>query len=135
MEYKYLDFRNMYKGLKKSCKNVRWKTSVTQFEMNGLKNTAKSIRNIKTGKYKLSKYQKFIIYEPKLRHITATRIVDRQIQRSLCDTTIYQLLTKSFIYSNAACQVGKGTDFALNDFKKQLRKHYQHYGTKGYYYI
>lgn len=133
MEYEYLDFRNMYKGLKRSCKNVRWKTSVTQFEMNGLKNTAKSIRNIKTGKYRLSKYQKFIIYEPKLRHITATRIVDRQIQRSLCDTTIYRLLTKSFIYSNAACQVGKGTDFALNDFKKQLRKHYQHYGTDGYY--
>lgn len=133
MEYEYLDFRNMYKGLKRSCKNVRWKTSITQFEMNGLKNTAKSIRNIKTGKYKLSKYQKFTIYEPKLRHITATRIVDRQIQRSLCDTTVYNLLTKPFIYSNAACQKGKGTDFALKDFKKQLQKHYRHFGTDGYY--
>lgn len=56
LEEEYLDFKNMYKGLKKCCKNVRWKTSVTQFEMNGLKNTAKTLRDIKSGKYKLSEY-------------------------------------------------------------------------------
>lgn len=133
MNQKYLNFKNMYKAANKCCNNVRWKTSVTQFEMNKLKNTTNSIRNIKIGKYKLSKYQTFTIYEPKLRSITATRIIDRQIQRSLCDTTVYNLLTKSFIYSNAACQKGKGTDFALKDFKKQLQKHYRKFGNTGYY--
>ena len=29
LEQEYLDFKNMYEGLKKCCKNVRWKTSVT----------------------------------------------------------------------------------------------------------
>lgn len=86
----------MYKALKRACKNVRWKTSVTQFELNGLKNTAKSIREIENGKYKLSKYQEFEIYEPKHRHITATRIKDRQIQRSICDNYFYPNITKSF---------------------------------------
>ena len=133
MEQEYLDFKNMYKGLKKCCNNVRWKTSVSQFEMNGLKNTAKALRDIKSGKYKLSEYQNFTIYEPKLRHITATKIRDRQIQRSMCDTTLYDLLTKSFIHSNGACQKGKGTTFVLNDFKKQLQKYYRKHGNDGYY--
>lgn len=133
LEQEYLDFKNMYEGLKKCCKNVRWKTSVTQFEMNGLKNTAKALRDIKSGKYKLSEYQNFTIYEPKLRHITATKIRDRQIQRSVCDTTLYDLLTKSFIHSNGACQKGKGTTFVLNDFKRQLQKYYRKHGNDGYY--
>lgn len=99
----YLEFDKMYEALKRSCRNVRWKTSVTQFELNGLKNTAKTLREIREGKYKISKYQEFEIYEPKHRHITATRIKDRQLQRSLCDNHIYKEITKSFIYDNCAC--------------------------------
>lgn len=86
MNYEYTEFSAMYKALKKCCKNVRWKTSVTQYELNGLKNTARVISVIESGKYKLLPYQEFEIYEPKHRHITATRIRDRQVQRSLCDT-------------------------------------------------
>ena len=123
----------MYAALKKVCRNVRWKTSVTQYEMNGLKNTAKLIREIESGTYKLSEYQEFEIYEPKKRHITATRIRDRQVQRSLCDNYLYEILTKSFIYSNGACQKGKGTDFVLKDFKKQLQGYYRRRGSEGYY--
>ena len=133
MEQDYLTFDNMYKGLKKCCNGVRWKTSVTQFEMNALKNTAKAISDLKSGNYKLSDYQSFTIYEPKLRHITATKIKDRQVQRSLCDTTLYNLLTKSFIHSNGACQKGKGTEFVLKDFKKQLQRYYRKHGNEGYY--
>lgn len=133
MDKEYLLFENMYKGLKLSCKNVRWKSSVSQFELNALKNTAKAIRSISNGTYKLSDYQKFTIYEPKLRHITATRIKDRQIQRSLCDTVLYKEITKSFIHSNGACQRGKGIDFVLKDFKNQLHKFYRKHSNDGYY--
>ena len=65
MRYTYLEFGRMYKSLKKCCKNVRWKTSVTQYELNGLKNTAKVTDTIKGGKYKLLPYQEFEVYEPK----------------------------------------------------------------------
>lgn len=123
----------MYKALKRACKNVRWKTSVTQFELNGLKNTAKSIREIENGKYKLSKYQEFEIYEPKHRHITATRIKDRQIQRSICDNYFYPNITKSFIYDNCACQVGKGTLFATERLKHHFQKfYYKHRNNDGW---
>lgn len=129
----YLDFDNMYKALKKSCRNVRWKTSVTQFEMNGLKNTAKALRDLRRGTYRLSSYQHFTIYEPKKREITATRIRDRQIQRCICDTVLYEELTKSFIYQNGACQQGKGTRFVLQNFKKQLVRFRRTHKNGGYY--
>lgn len=51
----------------------------------------------------------------------------------MCDTTLYDLLTKSFIHSNGACQKGKGTTFVLNDFKRQLQKYYRKHGNDGYY--
>lgn len=133
MRYKYLEFDAMYKALKKCCKNVRWKTSVTQYELNGLKNTAKVIDSIKNGKYKLLPYQEFEINEPKKRHITATRIRDRQVQRSLCDVTVYNAITKSFIYDNCACQKNKGTHFAIERLKEHLRRYYRKYGEDGYY--
>lgn len=124
----------MYKGLKKSCKNVRWKTSVSQFELNALKNTAIAIQEIESGKYKLSPYQEFEIFEPKRRHITATRIKDRQIQRSICDTTLYETITKSFIYDNCACQIGKGTQFAMERLKHHLGRFYRtHKSNDGYF--
>lgn len=122
-------------SLKKSCKNVRWKTSTTTFEINGLKNTTKSIIEIQTGRYKISEYREFEIFEPKRRSIKATRIKDRQIQRSLCDSSIYNDITKSFIYDNAACQIGKGTDFALNRLNTHLRKFYNLNKTNNGWYL
>lgn len=133
-EQEYLDFGRMYKSLKKCCKNVRWKTSVTQYELNGLKNTAKVSAAIRSGKYKLLPYQEFEVYEPKLRHITATRIRDRQVQRSICDTTVYDAITRSFIADNCACQKGRGTHYALDRLKEHLRRYYRlNKNNKGYY--
>lgn len=37
----WTEYDNLYMALKKSCKNVRWKTSVTQFEINALSNVSK----------------------------------------------------------------------------------------------
>lgn len=116
----YLTYKNLYKGLKKSCRNVRWKTSVTAYELNGLKNTAKLINDFKNGTYQISEYQEFVITEPKERKIVATRLRDRQVQRSMCDSELYDDITRHFIYDNAACQVGKGTVFAMNRMKKHL---------------
>ena len=123
----------MRKALRKSCNNVRWKASVTSFEMHGLKNTIKTMIEIDKGKYKLLKYSEFTITEPKERNIKATRIRDRQVQRCLCDNYLYAAFTRSFIYDNCACQVGKGTDFALNRLKVHLQKQYRKSGNDFYY--
>lgn len=131
----FLTFSNLMRGLNKSCRNVRWKTSVTQYELNGLKNTTKLLRDCANDKYTISKYQIFEIYEPKHRVITATRIRDRQFQRCMCDEYLYEELTRSFIYDNCACQKNKGTHFAMNRLKAHLQKYYRSHGNTGGYYL
>lgn len=133
MKNNYKSFKNLYKGLKKSCRNVRWKTSVTSYEINGLKNTARLIRELKNGNYKISEYQTFQIHEPKERTIHATRIKDRQFQRSLCDNYLYEELTKHFIHDNCACQLGKGTFFAVDRLKTHLHRFFRKHKKNGYY--
>ena len=57
---------------------------------------------------------------------------DRVYQRSLNDVGIYPAMSKSFIYDNAACQKGKGADFARNRFKCHLQRYYRKHGADGY---
>lgn len=125
-------FKELYKGLKKSCCNVRWKDSVTGYEANGLKNTYLLRQSLLDGTYKISGYQRFKVHEPKEREIVATRLKDRQFQRSLCDNVLYPQITRSFIRDNCACQRGKGVDDALNRLTVHLRRYYFKHGPNGW---
>ena len=117
IEHDYFDeaisFDNLYKGLKRACKNVRWKDSVVGYEFNGLKNTLSLRQDLLEDKYKIQPYQHFIIYEPKRREIVATRIRDRQFQSALCYAGLYDDICEHFIRDNCACQIAKGTDQRL----------------------
>lgn len=62
----------------------------------------------------------------------ATRLVDRQFQRSLCDSGLYDDITEHFIRDNVACQRGRGTDDAIDRMKLHLRRFYSHYGVEGW---
>ena len=127
-----VSFRELYTGLKKSCRNVRWKDSVTGYEINGLKNTYLLRQSLLNGNYKISGYQRFRVHEPKEREIVATRLKDRQFQRSLCDNVLYPQMTRSFIRDNCACQRGKGVDDALNRLTVHLQRYYRKHGATGY---
>lgn len=125
-------FKELYKGLKKSCCNVRWKDSVTGYEANGLKNTYLLRQSLLDGTYKISGYQRFKVHEPKEREIVATRLKDRQFQRSLCDNVLYPQITRSFIRDNCACQRGKGVDDTLDRLTVHLRRYYFKHGPNGW---
>lgn len=127
-----VSFGELYAGLKKSCRNVRWKDSVTGYEVNSLKNTYLLRQSLLNGSYKISGYQRFRVHEPKEREIVATRLKDRQFQRSLCDNVLYPQITRSFIRDNCACQRGKGVDDALNRLTVHLRRYYLKHGAQGW---
>ena len=129
---KVISFDNLYNGLQKSQRGVTWKDSVAGYSINGLKNTYRLRQEILEGRYRISKYQRFTINEPKKREILATRIKDRQFQRSLCDNSIYEDVTKRFIRDNCACQRGRGPCDAINRLKRHLRKYYRRNGNLGY---
>ena len=136
MKHNYFDeamsYGNLRRALLRCCRNIRWKDSVVGYELHAPQNTHKRAEEIRSGKYKVSPYQHFTIWEPKKRDIVATRIADRQVQMALCETGLYQDLTEHFIYDNCACQKGKGTDFALKRLKVHMLRYYREHGKEGW---
>ena len=127
-----IGFKQLYKGLKKSCKNVRWKDSVVGYEVNAMRNTHRLRQSLLNGTYKIDPYQRFKVHEPKERDIVATRIKDRQFQRSLCDNGFYEQITRGFITDNCACLIGRGVDYTLNRLTCHLRRYRQKHGNQGW---
>ena len=58
-------FENLYKAYKDCRKSKQHKGEVIRFETNLSFNLNELIKELKTKKYKLGKYKKFYIYEPK----------------------------------------------------------------------
>lgn len=126
------DFESLYKAMNRCKKNVMWKDSVAGYVKNGLANCYRLNKQLLDGTYKIDKYTKFTVHEPKKREISSTRFKDRVFQRSLCDNYLYGAITKSFIYDNGACQVGKGTDFSRRRLVRHMQKYYRKHGLNGY---
>lgn len=125
-------FKSLYKALMVCKRNVMWKDSTAGYVHNSLLSIYALRQSLINDKYKIDNYTIFTIYEPKKRVIVSTRLKDRVFQRSLCDNYFYRELTKTFIYDNCACQIGKGTDFALNRLSTHLHRYFRKYGCTGY---
>lgn len=126
------DFDSLYEAMMICKRGIMWKDSTAGFVANGLINCLDLKDELTNGTYKISKYTIFTIYEPKERVIVSTRMRDRVFQRSLCDNYLTEAVSKSFVYDNAACQKGKGTDFARKRLKVHLLKFYRKHGRNGY---
>ena len=125
-------FDALYKAAFICRKNVMWKDSVAGFIKNALVNCSSLREELLTGTYKLSPYSIFEVHEKKTRTIVSTRMRDRVVQRSLCDTYLTEYLTRSFIYDNCACLPGRGTDMARNRLKCHLQRFYRKHGLDGW---
>ena len=129
---KICKFRSLYKAMYKCKKNVMWKDSVAGYVKNGLVNCYKLRKQLLDSTYKIDKYSVFTIHEPKKREIVSTRMKDRVFQRSLSDNYLYDVITKSFIYDNCACQIGRGTKFARNRLACHMQRSFRANGLNDY---
>ncbi len=129
---KVCDFQNLYRAHLRARQGKRGKTEVIQFELNLAENLARMSEELKRHSYKMSGYYHFTIYEPKKREIFAAYYRDRVLLHCICDEILAPVIGPRLIYDNAACQIGKGTHFALDRFSKFLREHYKKYGKEGY---
>lgn len=125
-------FENLYQAHLKARVCKRNKKDVIKFELNLSENLWELYDRLKDRTYKVSGYNKFVIFEPKRREIQALEYKDRIVQHALCDLYLYPLLTSKFIYDNGGCQKGKGTDFALNRFSGFLRDYFKQNKNEGY---
>ena len=130
---KVYSFDNLYKAHLIARKGKRFKADVIHFEMNLAENLIKIQEALENRTYQMQGYYNFYVYEPKKRLVDASYYPDRVLQHCLCDEVFGPLLQKRLIYDNAACQVGKGTHFAMRRLSQFIRQHYLCYGHTGYF--
>lgn len=124
-----IGFDALFGSMLKCKKGVIWKGSTASFYLNGIVRTLNLCDDLKEGTYKPGKPVKFTITHPKKRDIVSIGFRDRVYQRSLNDNYIYPEVVKHLIPENAACQKGKGTDYARNLMIRDLREMYKEFGT------
>lgn len=127
-----ISFDALFVSMMKCRRGVLWKPSVASFYLNALERVAKLARDLETGTYAPRPPRHIKITYPKRRDGLCISFRDRVYQRSLNDLALYPMVTRTFIYDNAACQKLKGSSFARERLKKFLRNHYHHYGNAGY---
>lgn len=127
-----MSFEALYESHLKSQKGVIWKDSVARFSLHGFEEILKLSNQLKNGDYKPQAPVSFSVTRPKPRDILAISYRDRVWQRTINDNILYPRMSASFIKENCACQFGKGIDFCLDLFKKQMRRFYINHGADGY---
>lgn len=121
-----LSFQNLIQAGNECCKGSRWKHSTQAFELTMLRNTARLRKRVLEGSYRPEKTYDFILMERgKRRYIRSHKISDRQLYKSLCAHEIKPAIASRILRSNAASQVGKGTDYSIKLFRQALAKAYR----------
>lgn len=124
-----LQLSELEMAAKQCSKGLTYKASVSGYLIDSLSKNNHLRNEILQGKYKISKYMKFVITEPKRREICATRMRDRVWQKSMCNNGLRKQLLGSLIYDNGACQKNKGVDFAIDRTICFLQRYYREHGN------
>ena len=118
-----------------------WKETVTQssaernkakfkyflpFNLQTLKN------ELNDGSFTPSPLRSEIIMYPKKRTVQVPSLRDKIVQHCICDYYLNSVLTNPLIKETSACLEGKGSIYAINVLKNQLRSYYRKYGRKFY---
>jgi len=127
-----IGFDALWESMMRSREGVMWKGSVASFCLNGAENISRLSAELHDGTYRPGRNSCFRITSPKPRNVVAQCFRDRVYHRSIVDNLVYPLMSPSWIYDNAACQKGKGTDFARERFRKHLRDQVLADGTGGW---
>lgn len=127
-----IDFDALYDSMRKCRKGVIWKPSVKSFVLNDLENVLRMEEKLKNGTWKNGTPKPILITYPKKREGLSIPFRDRVYQRSLNDNELYPAVSKSLIADNCACQIGKGTDYAIERWKGHMRRFYRKHGLNGW---
>ena len=122
-------FHNLYLAHLRCSFGKSGKKDVALFSLNSSYEIIKIVDEFKRNKYEVSPYKTFYVYEPKERRIDASAYRDRVVQDCFVRNYLAPLLAPRLIYDNAACQVGKGTDFARKRLRAFLYEAYRRYDT------
>lgn len=119
---KAASLNGLFKSSHKCLDGVRHKDGPMEFTTACFSSCGKLRKDLLTGKYKVWPGTKVKISRPKPRVATAPWFKDRVWQRSMVDNGVYRDLTDGFLFTNMACQKGKGPDLAIRTIIQMLQE-------------
>lgn len=122
------NYEAIYKAYRKAKSGKGYSQSQLKFEIAALDGVLQIKRLLETKKYEVSPYSQFKVYEPKERIIEAGSFKDKIVQHSLCDNVLLPSLQSEFIQTNAAGQIGKGTNYSLECLRAHMLLALNKYG-------
>ena len=100
---KILDLNVLYNSYKLCRKGVDWKYSTQRFEANLLQELNVLRHSLIDRTYEVKPFTEFDINERgKPRHIRSPQLIDRVLQRAICEEVLEPVLSKYLIYDNGA---------------------------------
>ncbi len=115
-------FDNLYKAYRLVRCGKRHKSIQQKYEFNLELNLVKLQRKLENpSNYYPKGYNKFTLYEPKMREIAAPSFEDRIVHRAIFEI-IEPIIKKSFIPTTYACLENRGTHKAVRDLHNSVKK-------------
>lgn len=115
----YNDILSVYKKIKNSTKN---KKEVYNYELNLNQNLLDTLFSLSKSTYVFSKYNIFLIREPKYRLIMSESFPDKVVNHLFSKYVLSYALQSTLINSNVATRTDKGSKEAYNLFIKYTNK-------------
>lgn len=116
-----MDFEAIYKAYKKCSKGKRKSSDCARFESRLGEELFFLYRDINNETYNPSQGRCFIVEQPKVREIWASRFRDRVVHHLIVNP-LEKIWEPKFHPKSFACRKGKGLHAAIIDFKKQVRR-------------
>lgn len=110
---------SMYKKIKRSTKNKR---KIEVFESNYVSNISFIKEMLENRSYIPSKYNIFLVKEPKLRIIMSQNIIDKIINHVVSQYFLINIFESTLIEENVATRKNKGTKYGIVLLKKYLNE-------------
>ena len=129
-----LDINNIILTYNEICKNTKNKNKVYKWESIKQILFSKVYKTLENRDYQVGKYNKFIIYEPKMRIIHSQDMYDKLINHLVSKYILIPSLEPCLINSNVASRIGKGSHYGIELYYKYRsicnRKYIKYYLLK-----
>ena len=103
-----VDFENLYRAAMRARKGKRNRQEVAAFFGRLEENLIQLQNEMIWDRYETGRYRNFLVFEPKMRIVSALPFRDRVVQQAIVHI-IEPLFDRAFIDDSFACRIGKGT--------------------------
>jgi len=128
-----ISFENLLKAYSRVRRNKRFRRKLQKIELDFEDRLVNVRKQLKNGSYKPKQYHQFLVYEPKLRQVSAPALIDRIVHHAIINK-IEPIFDRQFTPNTFACRKGKGTHFGMLQaaacYKKIAKKHTVFYALK-----